>query len=78
MEDYMKVNLADILDLNQDYGDSVVIDINDLDPEERMLFIEKLYSDLEVFKERKQNIYTETVIKNYENLISGLIKNYAH
>tara|TARA_R100000149_G_C5804146_1_gene90187 strand:- start:290 stop:514 length:225 start_codon:yes stop_codon:yes gene_type:complete len=74
----MKVNLADILDLNQDYGDSVVIDINDLDPEERMLFIEKLYSDLEVFKERKQNIYTETVIKNYENLISGLIKNYAH
>lgn len=78
MEDYMKVNLADILDLNQDYGDSVVIDINDLDPEERMLFIEKLYSDLEVFKERKQNIYTETVIKNYETLISGLIKNYAH
>lgn len=74
----MKVNLADILDLNQDYGDSVVIDINDLDPEERMLFIEKLYSDLEVFKERKQNIYTETVIKNYETLISGLIKNYAH
>ena len=74
----MKVNLADILDLNQDYGDSVVIDINDLDPEERMLFIEKLYSDLKMFKEREQNIYTETVIKNYENLISGLIKNYAH
>ena len=74
----MKVNLSDILDLNQDYGDSVIIDINDLDPEERMLFIEKLYSDLEVFKERKQNIYTETVIKNYETLISGLIKNYAH
>ena len=65
MEAYMKVNLSDILDLNQDYGDSVIIDINDLDPEERMLFIEKLYSDLEVFKERKQNIYTETVIKNY-------------
>lgn len=78
MEAYMKVNLSDILDLNQDYGDSVIIDINDLDPEERMLFIEKLYSDLEVFKERKQNIYTETVIKNYETLISGLIKNYAH
>jgi hypothetical protein len=78
MEDYMKVNLADILDLNQDYGDSVVIDINDLDPEERMLFIEKLYSDLKMFKEREQNIYTETVIKNYETLISGLIKNYAH
>ena len=78
MEDYMKVNLADILDLNQDYGDSVVIDINDLDPEERMLFIEKLYSDLKTFKEREQNIYTETVIKNYETLISGLIKNYAH
>jgi|TARA_X000001316_G_C900027_1_gene18567 hypothetical protein len=74
----MKVNLSDILDLNQDYGDSVIIDINDLDPEERMLFIEKLYSDLEVFKERKQNIYTETVIKNYKTLISGLIKNYAH
>jgi|TARA_R100000482_G_scaffold119055_2_gene63459 hypothetical protein len=74
----MKVNLADILDLNQDYGDSVVIDINDLDPEERMLFIEKLYSDLKMFKEREQNIYTETVIKNYETLISGLIKNYAH
>ena len=68
----MKVNL------NQDYGDSVVIDINDLDPEERMLFIEKLYSDLKMFKEREQNIYTETVIKNYETLISGLIKNYAH
>ncbi len=78
MEAYMKVNLSDILDLNQDYGDSVIIDINDLDPEERMLFIEKLYSDLEVFKERKQNIYTETVIKNYKTLISGLIKNYAH
>ena len=74
----MKVNLADILDLNQDYGDSVVIDINDLDPEEKMLFIEKLYSDLKMFKEREQNIYTETVIKNYETLISGLIKNYAH
>jgi len=78
MEAYMKVNLSDILDLNQDYGDSVIIDINDLDPEERMLFIEKLYSDLEVFRERKQNIYTETVIKNYKTLISGLIKNYAH
>lgn len=69
-----KIDLADLFDFDEEEEDPLVLNINEMNFEERILFFDKLYQDyILVLNDKKTS---DNVIKNYKRLMKEISLNY--
>ncbi len=69
-----KIDLTDLFDFDEEEEDPLVLNINEMNFEERILFFDKLYQDyILVLNDKKTS---DNVIKNYKRLMKEISLNY--
>ena len=69
-----KIDLTDLFDIDEEEEEPLVLNINEMNFEERILFFDKLYQDyILVLNDKKTS---DHVIKNYKRLMKEISLNY--
>ena len=69
-----KIDLTDLFEIDEEEEDPLVLNINDMNLEERTLLFDKLYQDYIILVADKKS--PVKVIKNYKKLLKEISLNY--
>ena len=69
-----KIDLADLFDIDEEEEDPLVLNINEMNFEERTILFDKLYQDYIILVADKKS--SVKVVKNYKRLLKEISVNY--
>ena len=69
-----KIDLTDLFEIDEEEEDPLVLNINDMNLEERTLLFDKLYQDYIILVADKKS--PVKVVKNYKKLLKEISLNY--
>ena len=69
-----KIDLTDLFEIDEEQDDPLVLNINEMNLEERTLLFDKLYQDYIILMADKKS--PVKVVKNYKRLLKEISLNY--
>lgn len=69
-----KIDLTDLFEIDEEENDPLVLNINEMNLEERTLLFDKLYQDYIILMADKKS--PVKVVKNYKKLLKEISLNY--